>query len=355
MAHIKVNIILFLFLFQIFFSGCKSERENIKAEVKNIVLIIGNSSVLTQFQTGNDYPILSKASFYRFPANKKGNYQTQNTNFSALAIGKTCTNNSVGLDSSGVAQPNLIELASVKGLSTGLITSGSSVQALPASFIAHLNHRNQYESIALEFLNSPFDFFIGAGLPFFIERKDSVNLLLQLEKKGYSVFTDLDKVRLSKKLAVFIDERESIFESGKTKPVLLKSTGLALKSLSDNPCGFLLIIDGTSISPAKNVNEMSILKTQIADFGKSIESAFNFATHHPGTLIIISSDHFAASRTNEKSVDLATDIKKIPNTAIPSDSAIIATFGVFPGSLEEISKSTGIFNKIVNLLNLDAL
>ncbi len=328
----KYILIAFSLVVAAFYS-CNRIEESRKPEVKNMILIVGNKSTLTGIKNNKNFDELSKANQILIGSVSGGAVQSQPvfSNFSAVAIGKKCNENSVGLDSAGVAHPNLIELASVNGMSTGLITSGSLVQPVPASFIAHLNNKNQFESIALEYLNSPVDFIAGSGLSYFNRRKDGINLLKQLDNKGYSVCNEIEKVSKSGKTAILFDENISEPQ----KHILQKSTVLALQSLAENKAGFLLVIDGTNVLPQSFYTGNTGKKME-TDFGHSIETAFDFASQNAGTLVVVMSGCFAAN-----------------NGISDSEPAIIYTYGASSASFNDISESTGIFDKIVNHLNLD--
>jgi len=340
---IKLNYILTgCFLLIAVLWSCNRIEESKKPDVKNMILIIGNKATLAGFENNKNFDELSKASRMQIAADTETRRNSQQVfpNFSAVAIGKKCTNNSVGLDSAGVAHPNLIELASVNGLSTGLITSGSVVGPIPASFIAHLNNKNQFESIALEYLNSPVDFISGSGLPLFNQRKDGINLLQQLDNKGFSVYNDIEKVGKAKKTAILLNE----IKGEQQKHILQKSTVLALQSLSGNQAGFFLVIDGSDILPLSYFSGKTG-KKQETDFGHSIETAFDFASQNPGTLIIVTSGCIASNQINF--------IQNPESMNLGADTMTIYTFGDSAASLSKISESTDIFQKIVNHLNLD--
>jgi alkaline phosphatase len=340
---IKLNYILTgCFLLIAVFWSCNRVEESRKPEVKNMILIVGNKTTLAGFENNKNFDELSKATRFLIAADSETRSHSQHVfpNFSAVAIGKKCTNISVGLDSAGVAHPNLIELAAVNGLATGLITSGSVVGPIPASFIAHLNNKNQLESIALEYLNSPVDFISGSGITFFNERKDGINLLQQLDNKGFSVYSDIEKVGKAKKTAILLNENDGEPQ----KYILQKSTVLALQLLTVNHAGFFLVIDGSDVLPQSYFSG-DTGKKQETDFGHSIETAFDFASQNPGTLIIVTSDYMASNQIN--SIQNSESVNSSTNTTT------IYTYGDSAASLSNISESTGIFEKIINHLNLD--
>ena len=85
-------------------------------------------------------------------------------------------------------------MAENKGMATGILVTCSVTHATPAAFIAHVNGREEYENIALGYLDTPIDIFIGGGMDYFIKRKnDTRNLVDELTRKGYEISTIFDE------------------------------------------------------------------------------------------------------------------------------------------------------------------
>ena len=68
-----------------------------------------------------------------------------------------------------------------------MLVTSSIVHATPAAFIAHVPDRRQYEDIALYFLKTPIDIFIGGGRSYFVRRDDGRDLFQELRDKGYII------------------------------------------------------------------------------------------------------------------------------------------------------------------------
>ena len=105
----------------------------------------------------------------------------------AIAIGQNANNKSLGVDQKNLAHPNLVELASVNGLSTAVVSRTSITNPVSAAFLVHGNNLSEPHSIALEILNSPVDIIIGCGLESFSGRKDSMDLMGRFQKKGFNL------------------------------------------------------------------------------------------------------------------------------------------------------------------------
>ena len=72
-----------------------------------------------------------------------------------------------GMDPDNVPLNSIIRLATLKGLSTGVIATSSLTDATSASFMAHQPLRYMQEEIAADYLQSDITLFIGGGRKFF--------------------------------------------------------------------------------------------------------------------------------------------------------------------------------------------
>ena len=70
----------------------------------------------------------------------------------ALATGTKANNRSIGLDASGKALRNIIELAKEKGRVTGLVTNTKLTDATMASFYAHTGNQEDSGEIARQLI-----------------------------------------------------------------------------------------------------------------------------------------------------------------------------------------------------------
>lgn len=265
---------------------------------KNIILLIGDgmghahvfagitaNKGVTYFQQFNNNGFSRTAS-----ANK---YTTDSAAAgTALSSGEKTNNGAIGVDVNNEPVETILEIADKNGKATGMVATSSITHATPASFIAHQEHRKMYEEIALDFLNTDIDVFIGGGKNNFDQRNDGLNLLDSLKNRGYSVIdNELDIKEFSgDKLAGFIAEKhpKGISERGN---VLVPSTNKAIEILSKNENGFFLMVEGSQIDWAAHDNNTSNLIKEVADFDKAIGEALKFAEKDGNTLVIVTADH----------------------------------------------------------------
>jgi len=223
------NLILFVGLF---FAACSpvtpvqpmltefDEAKKLNKRPLNVILMIGDGMGLTQITAGL-YSNGNKLNLERFPVvglHKSYSSSDLVTDSAAGATAFSCGvktyNGAVGLDKDAGSVTTILEEAEEKGLATGMVSSSSITHATPASFIAHVRSRDQYEDIAADFMKTDIDLFIGGGRQYFERRKtDDRNLWQELEARNYQVSAlakeDLDKVVLdfSKNFAFFHGRR----------------------------------------------------------------------------------------------------------------------------------------------------
>jgi alkaline phosphatase len=265
---------------------------------KNVILLIGDGMGVSQIYAGltanRGHLNLERVKVIGFHKNQASdNYVTDSAaGATAFATGKQTYNGAIGLDSLKVPSTSLLEMAEQKGLATGLVSTCDITDATPSSFIAHQLKRSMHEEIALDFLKTPVDVVIGGGRKYFEKRKDGLNLLDTLRKKGYQVQSTLDVDGITKGplVALYAEENPIKVMEGRGD-ALLKSTKKTLEILNQNKKGFFVMIEGSQIDWGGHANDADYAITEMVDFDKSIGYALDFAKKNEETLVIITADH----------------------------------------------------------------
>src|SRR5690606_36440978 len=211
-------------------------------------------------------------------------------------------NGAIGVGPDGKPLPTILEIAEEKGLATGMVATCSITHATPASFIAHQASRSQDEDIAMDFLATDIDVFIGGGRKFFANRADGVNLIDSLEVRNYQIANSIQEVQQIKsgKLAAFLaDEQQSRFSEGRGDE-LVRSTEVALNLLKTNKKGMFLMIEGSQIDWGGHSNNTQYIVEEMMDFDNAIGNALEFAKADGNTLVIITADHETGGFTINK-------------------------------------------------------
>jgi len=343
----------------------KIYRQDFKSKKpKKVILMIGDGMGLAQICAG-----LTANSGHLFLENFKavGFSKTESSDSyitdsaagaTALSAGEKTYNGAIGVvvDPKGDTIPvkTILEMAEEKGLATGLVSTSSITHATPASFIAHQKSRDYDEAIAMDFLNTDIDVFIGGGYRFFADRSDKQDLIAMLKKNGYQVVQEMDKISKvnSGKLAgLTVPESNDPYPNREMDLPL--STRTALNILAKDQDGFFIMIEGSQVDWGSHNNNITYTVNEMLDFDRAIGEALEFASKDDETLIVITADH----ETGGLSLiggDMDKGIVRANFGTKGHTGIMVPIFAYGPGANEftGIMENTAIAKKIMNLLGL---
>jgi alkaline phosphatase len=332
----------------------KSETKD-TTEIRNVILMIGDGMGLPAVyaaMTVSDHPLnIERCLIVGLQkTNSSDNYITDSAAAgTALAAGSKTKNGVIGMDSNGSRVKSILEIAEENGLSTGLVSTSSITHATPASFIAHQQSRGSYEDIALDFLKTDIDVFIGGGIDHFAKRKDKLNLLDSLRFRGYEVETTMNAILKSSspKLAGLTAPEHNPFRLNGRGDMLPESSKKAIEILNKNPKGFFLMIEGSQIDWAGHGNFADTLIDETLDFDKAVGIVLDFAQKDGHTLVIVTADHETGGVTIVGGN--LQDRKSLLNFSTEDHTAVMVPVYAFgPGSekFAGIYHNTEIFQKM---------
>lgn len=271
---------------------------------KNIIFMVGDGMGLTQISAGM-YSNGNYLNLERFPVvGLHKSYSADDlitdsaAGATAFSCGQKTYNGAIGVDTDTAAMYTILEEAEDNNLATGMVATSTIVHATPASFIAHVAKRSQYEDIAANFMNTDIDFFIGGGKKYFDRRADDRNLLEELKAKNYQVSsyfdTELNKVDIdySTNFAYLTSDSDPLTaEQG--RDYLHPASVLACNFLKehDGDKGFFLMIEGSQIDWGGHANNSQYIITEMIDFDKTIGAVLDFAEKDGNTLVVVTADH----------------------------------------------------------------
>lgn len=270
---------------------------------KNIILLIGDGMGLSQVTAHMYWQGVGKTVFEKFPVvgfHKSYSCDDLVTDSAAgataFSCGKKTTNGAIG-----VLPPNdepcttILEDLDRKGYATGMVVACTATHATPAAFIAHRELRAFTEEIAMDYLKTDLDCFIGGGEALFNERPDRLNLEDSLRQRGYVLRrgTTFRKLPLdgSAPFVQFTHEREPPTASG-GRDYMPGATEVACNFLQKRSKeGFFLMVEGSQIDWAGHANDRNWLRAEMVDFDKTVTRALEFAASNGETLVIVTGDH----------------------------------------------------------------
>lgn len=333
----------------------KSESKS-TPEIKNVILMIGDGMGLPDVyaaMTVSDKPLnIERCRMIGLQKTfSSDNYITDSgAAGTALATGNKTKNGAIGMDAQGNRLKSILEIVEDHGLATGLVSTSSVTHATPASFIAHQSSRGSYEDIALDFLKTDIDVFIGGGIDHFAKRKDKLNLFDSLKIRGYEVDTSLALVLKSNslKLAGLTAPFQNPYRLKGRGDMLPAASVKAIEILKKNPKGFFLMIEGSQIDWAAHANVADTVVDETLDFDKAVGVALDFAKEDGHTLVIITADHETGGVTIIGG-DRATHKVKLSFSTRDHTAVMVPVYAFGPGAEKFIGiyDNTDIFQKIL--------
>ena len=241
----------------------------------------------------------------------------------ALSSGYKTIYNYAGIDSDKVPRASLSELARLCGMSTGLVTTKSYVDATPVTFFtSHVIHRHEYQDTSLQALLSGIDVVIGEGTEYgdMVETESS-HPHISPTTMGYTVarsktallekaFDTSTKKLWAPILGVYNSSKELKEEEtdkatdhlsydveadqSAEQPSLLDMTKAALQVLGSNindPDGFFLMIEGGALDNAAEPCHLRAAVGEYLAFDESFGYCVNWAAQRGDTIVIAVPDH----------------------------------------------------------------
>ncbi len=363
---------LILLLWTFIFAGCSSvgkqsvEKQPVKfaERPKNIILLIGDGMALSHISAGIYWSGVGKSVFERFPVvgfHKSHSCDDLVTDSAAGATAFSCGQKTIN-NAIGVLPPDnrpcttILEDLDSRGYATGMVVSCSAPHATPASFIAHREIRAFTEDIALDYLKTPFDCFIGGGEHFFNDRPDRLNLEDSLKQRGYVIRrgTSMNRLPLdgSAPFMLFTADREPPTASD-TRHYLPPATRTAcefLQKRSDK--GFFLMVEGSQIDWACHANDRNWLRAEMLDFDKTIREALAFAASNGETLVIVTGDHECGGLALVETIDKKGFDVKFSCRLHTASLVPVLAYGPQSGLFTGIYDNTGIYGKMREALGV---
>ena len=328
-----------------------------QSEVKNVILLIGDGMGLAQSYAAylaNDKSL----SMYTMPytglsitscADRE--VTDSGAGGTAIATGHKANYKAIGLDKNNISHPSLLKIAKQYGKSTAIVCSCDLTHATPAAFVANVKNRDLQEQIALSYLEEYCDIALGGGAERFTSkgRKDKLNLIDSLAKRGYAIVyseDELSKCESEKIFGLFAEGH--LPEASKRGGVMQQNMLKALEQLDKNPNGFFMMLEGSRIDMEAHLNKYDAMVEETLDFDRCVAIALDFAKRKGNTLVVVTADHETGGLTlpakGSKTQDKWTTLN---HTGVPVP---IYSFGPGAENFTRVMQNTDIFFEIYKLM-----
>ncbi len=289
-----------------------------KGQPRNVIFMVSDGmsmgvpsmaepfSQLARQQTTQWYELLQS------PSSVHGLFETGSLNSlvtdsaaasTAWASGSRVFNGSLNVLPDGTEMTPIGKLVPATGRRVGLVTTTQMTHATPAGFASIQASRDAHHQIAPQYLGTV-DVLMGGGIGYFDvdKRGDGRDLIAEYTDAGYSFWDRRRQVQSAqqpdKVLGLFwedhlpytIDHRNQD-HIWKKVPTLAEMTQKALEILARDERGFLLQVEGGRVDHAAHANDAAALLWDQLAFDDAVAVARRFASQHPDTLVVITSDH----------------------------------------------------------------
>ena len=328
-----------------------------QSEVKNVILLIGDGMGLAQSYAAylaNDKSL----SMYTMPytglsvtscADRE--VTDSGAGGTAIATGHKANYKAIGLDENNISHPSLLKIAKQYGKSTAIVCSCDLTHATPAAFVANVKNRDLQEQIALSYLEEYCDIALGGGAERFTSkgRKDKLNLIDSLAKRGYAIVYSQDELSKCENEKIFgLFAEGHLPEASKRGGVMQQYMLKALEQLDKNPNGFFMMLEGSRIDMEAHLNKYDAMVEETLDFDRCVAIALDFAKRKGNTLVVVTADHETGGLTlpakGSKTKDKWTTLN---HTGVPVP---IYSFGPGAENFTRVMQNTDIFFEIYKLM-----
>lgn len=213
-----------------------------------------------------------------------------------MATGQWSLPGRIGIDFEGNSVPNLLELARQNGKAIGVISDTYVTDATPAGFTGHTLSRRDKYTIARQQLALAPEVLLGGGKKYF-STKENKNLLNAARKQGYQVVENkkaLKNVKKGNVLGLFAPEAMPMaveMHAHGNVPALSDMTRQALEILSQDPDGFILMVEAGKIDWAAHANDAGATLAELKALDDTLAVVYAYAQQHPDTLVYLNADH----------------------------------------------------------------
>jgi alkaline phosphatase len=342
--------------------GKSINEKHLPNQPKNIILMIGDGMGVTQVYAAltarKGQLEMARCSHTGFSiTHSADDYVTDSAaGGTAIATGEKTNNGYLSITPEGDTLKTILQFAEFYGLGTGLVATCKITHATPASFISHQISRGSYEEIALDFLKTDVDVFIGGGRDQFEKRKDGLNLSDLLRSKNYQVVYDLKglaEISQGKVAGLIYDDHPPKYSEGRGDFLAIASKK-AIELLASSEKGFFLMIEGSQIDWAGHDKDPDYLLNEMVDFDNVVGCVLDYAEQNGETLVIITSDHetggYVIKQGNMVEGTVDGSFMQDDHTGV-----MVPVFAYGPGAdrFTGIMENTSLFDKMMNLFGFE--
>ena len=334
-------------------------------KVKNVILIIGDGMGLgatASWMINQNYgpTCFDRAQYAAVVKTYSANSRTTDSAAAATAIatGNKTNNSMLGMLPDGTKPSSVAKLAQDKGLSTGIVVTSYVLDATPGGFYAHVDNRGKKKEIAENLIEFKPEVIVGAGRKYFTGKKyTDENLIDKAVNAGFTYIETPEEFYSTWTTPILglMGEGSQLDEADVNSDLLTDLAGHTFEILEKNKKGFFAMIEGSHIDHAAHANNSDEVLWLMEEFDKLVNSAFDYADTHKGTLVIVTADHETGGITlvpgskdftkGESGFEM-----KYSATSHTASPVILYSYGASAWKFGGVMDNTDIFKKIKSVL-----
>lgn len=324
---------------------------------KNIIMVVADGmgpvypSAYRYFNDDPSTPQIEETVFDRhfvgisstYPARKSGYITDSAASATSLSAGVKTYNGAIGVDLNKQPVQTVLEWAKQQQKRTGVVVTSQINHATPASYLAHNEHRRNYNAIADDYIDEGIkaDVYLGGGWKYFI--REDRNLVNEFKQAGFyyvDKYDDLENVPENTPLLGLFANSGLPYALDDTKKHRLSLMTQAAINQLENDNGFFMLVEASQVDWAGHSNDIASAMTEMDDLAKTMEYLESYVAQNPDTLVVLTADHSTGGLT------IAA------NGKYEWTPSFIHTMTMSPGAIaKQLANTKMTVNSISNLLN----
>jgi len=285
--------------------GQLAEVDAASASVNNVVIVVGDGAGIGVVSVATELLPTPTEQLVYTQAESIGLLRTaaaddlvtdSAASATALACGFKTACHMVATLPDGRAVETLLEAARRHGKAVGAITNSGLVDATPAGFLTHAEHRDNTDEILEQMLDSEAELLLGGDWYDSHPDKDGQGyqeLLSSIDEAArgrYTVVRSLGELARAQGPVLGLFPRRDD-EEGMYGPPLGELTQWALDRLGGHEGGFVLLVEDETIDELAHDNSVTGVLAGVDEVNDAARRAISFAQARDDTLVLVLADH----------------------------------------------------------------
>ncbi|MHA1909277.1 MAG: alkaline phosphatase, partial [Candidatus Thorarchaeota archaeon] len=298
---IMVSFVMAIFSFSGFISPQIQPLVMAQDEPFSVILMIGDGMGMIHIElaqlvelglTGNLTMQQAPLQLYVRTNNSDNQVTDSAAAATAMASGEKTENSMVSILPNGTSVDTILEIAQANGKATGIVATTLIQHATPASFMAHVNDRDNYSEITRQIVEEAnVDVLLGGGRAYFSSSQTQA-----MESQGYTIVHDRSELLdapSGKLLGLFHSQylAYEMIRDFSTTPSLAEMTNKSLEILSQDLDGFFLMVEGSKIDYRAHAHDTIGVALETIAFDEAVSVALDYVQDHSNTILIVTADH----------------------------------------------------------------